>query len=56
MVQVVEQGLSRNGKANDWVVVQSTRLDISAVPIWCWSPGGFLRSCLSAVYIGILKK
>ena len=32
------------GKVKDLVVVQSTRLDVSAIPVWCWSPTEALES------------
>lgn len=41
MIQVVKQQLSHTGEARS-LVVQSTRLDVSAVPVWCWRPGRFL--------------
>lgn len=37
-------------------MVESMRLDVSAVSVWCWRPGRFLESYWSSVYIGIPKK
>lgn len=39
------------------VTVQSIRLVVSAVPVWCWSPRVILENCqFSVACIGILKK
>lgn len=38
-------------KANGLVVVQFMSLDVSAVPIWCWSPRDVLEC-----YVAIPKK
>ena len=55
-VWVVQQWLSHTGKANNLMVVQSPRLNVSTVPIWHWHLRGFLESCWSSVCIGIWKK
>lgn len=41
MVRVVQQRLSHK-KADNTVVVQPTRLDVSALPIWHWNARGEL--------------
>lgn len=42
------------GKRN-LVTVQSTRVHVSTVPDWRWSPGRLLEGCWISVYAGILK-
>ena len=54
MVPAVQQWLSPVGNISNLVV--STRLDVSAVLIWYWSPGGFLGNCWSPVCTGHLRK
>lgn len=52
--RAAQQCLSPDGKAeNPWIVPLP---DVSVIPIWSWSPGGFWKGCSSSVYIGILKK
>jgi hypothetical protein len=43
------------GKGKNLVVIQIMRLDVSGVPVWCWSLGRFLNCCCFSVSIGILK-
>lgn len=38
------------------LAVQPMRLQVSAVPVWSWSPEVFLEPRWSLVYVGILKK
>lgn len=42
------------GKGNSGAV-QSMRVHVSTVPVWCWSPGRLLEGCWISVYAGILK-
>ena len=42
-------------RVENLVVVSSTRLSVSAVPIWSQSPRGSPESCWSSVYIRSLK-
>ena len=44
VVHVVQQWQSSNRKTKDPGVVQSIKLDVSAVPIGCWSTRGVLES------------
>ena len=50
------QLLSLSGKVKNSGIVQSIRLDVSVVPIWCWSARGCLESCWASVYTGIMKQ
>lgn len=56
VVRIVQQWLSSERKAKNLAAVQSTRLDVSAVSVWCWSPTEVLESCQFLIHIGILKK
>lgn len=42
------------GKRNP-VADQSTRVHVSTVPVWFWSPGRLLEGCCISIYAGILK-
>jgi hypothetical protein len=50
--------LSPGEKAKEPVFIQIMRLNVLALPgcCCCWSPEGFLESCWSSVYTGVLKK
>lgn len=56
MVRIVQQWLSSERKTKNLAAVQSTRLDVSAVSVWCWSLTEVLESCQFLIHIGILKK
>jgi hypothetical protein len=53
MVHVVCHGGLTPRKPENLVVVNALKMDVSAVPVRPWSPGGSLKSCQSPVYIGI---
>lgn len=55
MICVVQEWLSSDQKAKASVVVELTRLDVSAVLIWHWSPRETLESCQSSIYVGTPK-
>lgn len=55
-IWVVQWWLPRVRKTENPVTVQSLAQDVSVVPIWCRSPGGFLGSCWSSVCFGIPEK
>lgn len=56
MLQVVQHWLSLDRKDKDPIIVRSTRPNVSAVPISCWSLREFPERCWSSVYIRILKE
>jgi hypothetical protein len=43
-------------KADTSIQLGHSRLAMSAVPVWCWSPEMLIESCCSSVYIGMLNK
>jgi hypothetical protein len=45
---IIQPWLSPGRKAKDLVVVQATRLDVLAVPVWCWGLREDLESCQSS--------
>ena len=53
--RLIQQWLAMNGKSKNPAVAQSMKLDVLAVPVWCWSLGRFLNCCCFSVSIGILK-
>lgn len=42
-------------KTENPILVQSVRLDTSAVPVWCWSPGGFLERFWFSAYVVLIR-
>lgn len=44
------------GESKNLIVAQSTRLGISAVPIWCWRLRELTESCCSLAYVESPKK
>lgn len=50
------QWMAPEEKAKDLVVVQSKRLAVSTVPIWCWNYREVLERCPCLVSVEILKK
>lgn len=44
------------GESKNLIVAQSTRLGISAIPIWCWRLRELTESCCSLAYVESPKK
>lgn len=55
-IWIVQQWLAADWRAKDQITAQSTKLYVSAVPVWSRGPGRFLESRWSLVHVEKPKK
>ena len=53
---LIRYGLGSSATAENWMGVQFSLVDVSAVPTRCWNYRGLLESWYSSIYGIIVKK